>query len=243
MFSTAKACRLLIESPWEFRREWLWSLAAGLPAALTATALGLALAWLVRLRPAMRLPMLMIVAALATVPSPLVAIGVIRLLNHPQDSPWNWLTHWYDYSLLAPVIVQTARALPLAVLLLWSQLATVPDSLLDAARSEGAGPLQRLWRVALPMRAAAVAICILVALLIAMSEVSGSLLVSPPGATLLSVRIFGLLHYGADDRVAALCLSVFVLLAALAGALAVCQRACRRRPGDRIESGEPRAVR
>ena len=54
------------------------------------------------------------------------------------------------------------------------------------------------------------------AFVMSVGELSASLLVLPPGVTTIAVRIFQLLHYGVDDRVAALALSVFVAMAAIA---------------------------
>jgi ABC-type spermidine/putrescine transport system permease subunit II len=44
--------------------------------------------------------------------------------------------------------------------------------------------------------------------------------VVPPGVTTISVRVFQLIHYGIDDRVAAVCLSIFGVLALLIAAAA-----------------------
>ncbi|HEX6961911.1 MAG TPA: hypothetical protein VF175_08600, partial [Lacipirellula sp.] len=64
-----------------------------------------------------------------------------------------------------------------------------------------------------PLRKAALAAGLGIALVLSIGELSATLLVVPPGVTPLSVRLFQLLHYGVDDRVAALVLSVFMLMA------------------------------
>jgi iron(III) transport system permease protein len=130
------------------------------------------------------------------------------------------LTTLYDRTLAAPVLVQWIRALPLVSRWLWSQLASVPRDLLEAARSEGAGPMAQLFRVALPLRRVGVAAAALIGFVLAVGEVSATLLVTPPGVTTISVRIFQLIHYGVDDRVAAISLSIFGILGALALAAA-----------------------
>jgi iron(III) transport system permease protein len=156
--------------------------------------------------------MAVMIAIGMAVPAPLWGVWTIALLNHPADSAFAPLTTLYDRTLLAPVLVQAVRALPLVALWLWSQLTSVPQDLLDAARTEGAGRLAQLWRIALPLRWPGVLAAAGIALVLALSELSATLLVVPPGVTTISVRIFQLLHYGVDDRVAALALSVFVLL-------------------------------
>jgi iron(III) transport system permease protein len=227
-WSLAKAATMAAQSPWEHRREWGWSLAIGAMAMAATVVIGVLAAW--HARQPHRGMMLTTAAAIAiAVPAPLWGVWAIVVLNHPADSIWSPLTCLYDRTLLAPAAVQTVRALPLVGLWLWSQLASVPTDLLDAARSEGAGQFAQLWRVALPMRLTAVAAAAGMALALAVGELSASLLILPPGVTTISVRIFQLLHYGVDDRVAALALSVFVamtLLALLSAAAANRRRRC-----------------
>ena len=119
----------------------------------------------------------------AAIPAPLLGVWVIGFLNRPPDSPLAGLAVLYDRTLLAPILVQTVRALPLVTLWLWRQLASVPSDLLDAARSEGASSWTQLWRVALPLRWTAVAAAFVGALAIAVGELSATLLVLPPGVT------------------------------------------------------------
>jgi ABC-type Fe3+ transport system permease subunit len=175
------------------------------------------LAWSVRLarrEPWMRLAFL---ALCLTIPGPLLGIGLIRLLNQPPDSPLADLAWLYD-SNFAPWVVQTVRALPLVTLILWPALASVPQVMLDAAATDGTGWWGRLLRVALPQRWPAVAAAWLVGLAVAVGELAATVLVMPPQrSTAISVRVFQLLHYGVDDRVAAICLVMVAGVAALTG--------------------------
>ena len=52
-------------------------------------------------------------------------------------------------------------------------------------------------------------------LAIAVGELAATVLVVPPGPTTISVRIFSLIHYGVDDRVASICLALILGLTAL----------------------------
>lgn len=223
-FSVAKATRLVGESPVIYRREVFWSLVSGLAAAIAATSMALALAWAVRIfRRASSVICTLVAISLAT-PGPLLGVATIAVLNQPNDSPLHFFAWLYDHTLAAPIAVQTVRALPLAVLFLWSQLATLPQHLLDAARSEGAGRWRTLLRIVVPLRAPAIIFCAAATLLVATAETAATLLVAPPGATLLSVRVFGLLHYGADDQVAAICLAVAAVLTGFSLAAAAARR-------------------
>ena len=129
------------------------------------------------------------------------------------------LVKLYDQSILAPVAALAIRGLPVATLILWHAFATLPREVLDAAAVDGAGPIGRLVRIALPSRLPALALAWLVALAVALGDLAASILVAPPGVTTLSIRIFGLLHYGVEDQVAGICLAQVLLFAAIAAAV------------------------
>jgi iron(III) transport system permease protein len=227
-WSAAKVAFMVARSPWESRREIGWTLAIGATAAVVTTVIALAVAWAVRQR-RRGAPVLAAVIALgAAVPAPLIGVWLIGLLNRPSDSPLAGLAVLYDRTLLAPIFVQTVRALPLVTLWLWRQLASVPSDLLDAARCEGAGAWRQLWFVALPLRWPSVVAALVAGLAIAVGELSATLLVLPPGVTTISVRVFQLLHYGIDDRMAGLCLAMFA-----AAGLATAAAAAAARAGNR----------
>jgi iron(III) transport system permease protein len=235
-WSPVKLLTMVGRSPWEFRREWGWSLQIGVLAAIVATAFALVTAWTVRLarRPRASALVAGVIALAAAIPAPLLGVWVIAALNRPADSAFSGLTWLYDRTLVAPIFVQAVRALPLATLWLWSQLESVPGDLLEAARSEGAGPWAQLVRVALPLRRVGVLAALTTALAVAMGELSATLLVLPPGVTTASVRVFQLLHYGVDDRVAAQCLAIFGVLGLGVGAAAAVSAArARLRRGSR----------
>ena len=66
----------------------------------------------------------LLAALLLAVPPPIVGVWVIHLLNQPEGSPLAWLTWCYDHTVLAPVLVQSARVLPVALVVVWLQLRT-----------------------------------------------------------------------------------------------------------------------
>jgi ABC-type spermidine/putrescine transport system permease subunit II len=82
--------------------------------------------------------------------------------------------------------------------------------------------MSRLLRIALPQRWPAVAAAWLIGFAIAIGELAATVLVIPPqrGATAISIHIFQLLHYGVDDRVAAISLVTVAGISALTAAAA-----------------------
>ncbi|MCG8448740.1 MAG: ABC transporter permease subunit, partial [Pirellulales bacterium] len=220
-WSAAKAAQMVARSPWEHRREARWSIAIGGLAAGAATVAGVLLAWGLRCRRLPAIPTALLLATGFSIPGPLLGVWLIRLMNQPDDSLFSFLTWYYDNTILAPVVVQLLRALPLATLVLTTQFASVPQDVLDSATSEGARGWWQLLAIVLPLRWPAVVAAACMALVVAVGDMAATLLVLPPGVSTLSTRIFGLLHYGAEDRVSALCLALALGLGALA--VAACQ--------------------
>ena len=111
--------------------------------------------------------------------------------------------------------MQTLRALPIVTLILWPTLASVPQAMLDTAATDGAGWWRRLLFIVVPQRWPALVAAWLVGLAMSIGELAATVLVVPPGPTTISVRIFSLIHYGVDDRVASICLALVLGLVAL----------------------------
>jgi len=214
-WAITKLAHELAVSPLKHRREWGWSFVLGAGAAMTATTSGVLLAWGLRKRWLPVVPVALLLALGFSLPGPVLGVWLIRWLNWPADSALYFLTWCYDQTLLAPLLAQTIRALPLVTIILWMQMESVPQDLLDNATSEGAGGWSQLVRVVLPLRWPGVLAAMCVAFILAIGELAATLLVVPPGVSTLSIRIFGLLYYGAEDQVAALCLDLWLLTSLL----------------------------
>jgi iron(III) transport system permease protein len=223
-WSATKVIERLVKAPHDFRGELWLSTKIGTAAATAALALALPLAWSMRTSltsagihrwPWLRM---LLLSLCLTIPGPLLGVATIRLLNRPPDSPFAALAWLYD-SNFAPGLVQTLRALPLATLIMWPAFASVPQVMLDTASTDGTSSWGRLFRIALPQRWPAAAAAWLVGFAVAIGELAATILVMPPqrGATALSIQIFQLLHYGVDDRVAAICLVAVFAVAAVTG--------------------------
>jgi iron(III) transport system permease protein len=236
LFSPAKCLQIVCSAPEKFRRELGWSLLIGALSATAAVLTAVPLAWMARKNASHGATngrgftfnlqfaicnlqfaiIVLIIAVLLTVPGPILGIVIIRLLNRPELPGLVWL---YDHSILAPWLAVYLRSLPIATLIMWQALQTVPKEILESAMIDGAGPLVRLWRIALPMRRPAAAVAWLAALAISLGDLAASILVVPPGVTTLSIRIFGLLHYGVEDQVGGICLAMILIFALLAWAV------------------------
>jgi iron(III) transport system permease protein len=90
---------------------------------------------------------------------------------------------------------------------------------------DGASATGRLLHVALPASRGAMAIGAALVFLLSARELDATLLIRPPGADTLALRIYDLFHYGPGAQVGALCVLTVALSAlALAPLLAVRDR-------------------
>jgi iron(III) transport system permease protein len=214
-WSMAKLAAMLWKTPWQFASEIRWTLTIGAATATLAVILGTPLAWIARRGGWKGAPAFLLVAAGAAVPGPVIALSIISLLNRPEVPLLKYL---YDYSILAPAAAMLCRTLPWTILICWFAFRSIPETTLEAAELDGAGPAVRLLRIAVPLRLPSLALAWIVALAVASGDLAASILVIPPGVETLSVRIFGLIHAGVSDQVAALCLLIVAAVAILTAA-------------------------
>ncbi|MCI0360927.1 MAG: hypothetical protein L0211_20810, partial [Planctomycetaceae bacterium] len=215
-WSAGKAWEVVRTAPTQFQEEFLWTLAIAAWAALVSLAIAFVLAVPARRGGWRAIPVLAAAVLAMATPGPLVGVLVIRLLNQPWSPA---LIYLYDRTALAPIAAQAIHALPVAIVLVWHSLATLSDDELAAAALDGAGPVRWLWLIALPQRWPALAGAWLAAFAIAAGDLAWSHLVMPPGMGTVQQRVFGLIHYGADEQVAGICLVVVGAYAVLAMAI------------------------
>jgi ABC-type spermidine/putrescine transport system permease subunit II len=142
----------------------------------------------------------MLAALGITLPAPVLGISVIWLLN--RDHPFFiWL---YDRTIVPPVLAILVRVLPLCFAALAWAFATLDQEALDAASLDGAGRVRRFLSIVVPQRWPILVVVTLAAFVMASGDLSASILTLPPGVETISRRLFGLIHAGVDDQVAAI---------------------------------------
>lgn len=195
------------------RREVIFSLGVALAAALLVLPLAYpAAAKLARPEKSRRHWWLLTTLPLA-VPAPLVGIGLIVAWNRP-------LFGGIYGSAAMPVLAALARFAPLAALLLLAQLRRFDTQLLDAARVFQRSAVDTWLKIRLPMLAPGLLAAACLSFALTLGELGATLIVAPPGKATVTMRLYNLLHYGATDLVAGLCL-LMVLVTGAAGLLIV----------------------
>lgn len=224
-WSFGKMVELVSGSPWEYREELAYSAIISQVSVLVAIILATLLAWWARGRAVRELVGAFTAIICFVLPGPFIGLGLIWLLN--RDSAFlAWL---YDDTLFAPCLAITIRCFPFVYLIIWYGLNSLPLAVSEASAMDGASGWQTLWHVAIPSLWPNFVCAGLVGLAIAIGELSAGILVMPPGVTTVATQIFQLIHYGAEDQLAGLCLSCLAVFVAIAMVAAVAlQRVVRR---------------
>ena len=198
----AKFATLVGGAPGEYRMEFSLTLLIGAAAATCAVVAALPLAWSARRGGMAAWLALLAAALLLAAPGPLLALAINELRPFSRAT-----VRLYDDTIFAPVVVLALRVLPAALLICWYAVRSLADDVIDAAKSEGAGPVSRLLRVVAPQRLPAIAAAWLAALALSAGDVSASILAVPPRfSSTVPILVFGMIHFGVTDQVAAVCL-------------------------------------
>jgi iron(III) transport system permease protein len=223
-WSLLAALTEVARTPQRFAIDFSWTLRVAAAAATLALVVGVALAWSARRGGWRTSPAIAAIVLGLAIPGPLVGVALIHLFNHdvPPRLPWegaakSWLLILYDDSPLAPILAQAIRALPLATLIAWHSFRSLNDDVLAAAALDGRSPSQVLWRIALPQRWRAIAAAWLAAFAVCAGDLAWVHLVTPPAMDLIQRRVFGLVHSGVEEQVAAIALVNIAGYAILAG--------------------------
>lgn len=214
-WSAERLLEVLAQAPVRFRYEYLASLTSAAIAATLAGLTAVVLVWLARRGGWRMMPLALALTLGLAIPGPLVGVAIIWFFNREAVPGFVYL---YDRTVIPFAIAQMIRALPVAVLIVWPALASVSRETLEAAELDGLGRWRQLWYIVLPQRRRALAMAWLLAGATALGDLSHSLLVIPPGMDTIQRRIFGLVHAGVDEQVAA---ATLVLVAGYAGVAAV----------------------
>lgn len=190
--------------------DFFWTLVTSATAATLALVVATVVAWWGRAGGWRLFAITLGATFLLAIPGPVVGLAVMNVLNQPAVPGFTWL---YDRTIAAPALAQAIHSLPMVLLVVWHGLARFDRNQQEAAELDGCGAWTILTRVVLPQRWRAMIAAWGLALAISIGDVACSLLVIPPGKDTIARRIFGLVHSGVDDQVAAACLLLMIFMA------------------------------
>jgi iron(III) transport system permease protein len=218
-WSALKCLTEVARAPRQFGLEFRWTIETAVGAATIALLAAVGLGWPARNDGWRATPALVSTALAMATPGPLVAVALIWVFNRSLwPGLFNPLVELYDHTPVVVMIAQAIHALPLTTLVAWNSFRTLDRDVLAAAAIDGASPWQVLWRIALPQRWRALVAAWLAAFAIAAGDIAWAQLIRPAGMDLIQRRVFGLVHSGVEEQVAAISLVnvfAYALLAAL----------------------------
>ncbi len=139
------------------------------------------------------------------VPAALFSLGLIKAGNVFD-------LHYLSSSSLFCLTGLVAHFLFLAIKILQAGIEQIELQSEEVALLAGASRTKVMLRIILPqLRPSAVTAFFLV-FICCFSELSATLLLVPPGRETIAVKIYNLMHYGADDMVASLCLFIIMVM-------------------------------
>jgi len=133
-------------------------------------------------------------------PGTIIGVGLIGVWNRPGP-----LGAVYGTDTML-VLGYLARFLPVAALVLAAVVRYVPVSHEEAASVSGAGWVRSMWRIVLPQMRLGVLATWVVVFILAFGELGVSILVAPPGASTLPIRVYTIIANTPPSQVAALAL-------------------------------------
>ncbi|MCL2700852.1 MAG: ABC transporter permease subunit [Phycisphaerae bacterium] len=172
-----------------------------------------------------------IITALIAVSLLVVAIipgGLVAVAMSQWIARYEWLLPLRD-SVLLVSLFQGVRFAGLALIVFWAVRDARSRSLAEAAAVDGASPWQAWRHVHLPATWPTLAGAAVVVLMLGLTEITGSQIVSPPGAFSLSLYLLNQMHALRDQEVVAACLLLFGFYLAAAIGLWLLLRLARRR--------------
>lgn len=200
-----------------------WGAAAG-------TVLALPMSYIVcRGRSRWRWPLTAIALVPVAIPGIVTGIGLAVLWNRAAVLHWlpqTWLALpggyvWaVDWRSVVMPIGYAARFAPFAMGAAASALLQMDRSFEEAAAVAGASWWQRMRRVVVPLIKRGIIAGWAIVFILGMREVATSILVHPPGRDTLAIRLFQMMHYGADEQVAALSIILIAVTLVAVGLVA-----------------------
>jgi iron(III) transport system permease protein len=147
-----------------------------------------------------------------TIPATSLGVGLIGIWNRPV------LDMVYGSQFII-ILAYLVRFLPFAVITLYSGLKKI-DHHLEEAASLAVGSWARVvGRLVVPLLWPSILVAFFIVFILSLGELGTTLLVIPPGKETIPIKIYNLMHYGADQSVAVLCLIMIAAMMLVAGLL------------------------
>jgi iron(III) transport system permease protein len=144
------------------------------------------------------------------VPAITIGVGLIHVWNRPTAD----LVYASSFIILFGYM---ARFTPFTVLIVTSGLKQLNPNMEEAASLVTDRWTATMGKIVIPLMGPGLITAFFIVFVLAFRELGTTLLVIPPGRETLPIKIYNLMHYGAEQKVAALCLIMLLIIFAFSG--------------------------
>jgi len=144
------------------------------------------------------------------VPAITIGVGLIHVWNRPGAD----LVYASSFIILFGYM---ARFTPFTVLIITSGLKQLNPNVEEAASLTTDRWSKTIGRIVIPLMGPGLITAFFIVFVLAFRELGTTLLVIPPGRETLPIKIYNLMHYGAEQMVAALCLIMLLVIFVFSG--------------------------
>jgi iron(III) transport system permease protein len=142
----------------------------------------------------------LIILMLIAIPGTVFAIIIIKLIQFSQIST-DLLSNPFS-----AVLISNIRYLPIAYFIFISGLARVPEKYLEVARITAQSQWKIFSKILIPLNKESILSSLFIVFVFCLGELDSAIMIFPPGFETIPLRIYSLLHYGANEMVYALSL-------------------------------------
>lgn len=135
------------------------------------------------------------------IPGTTIGIGMIAVWNRP------YLDAFYGSTMMM-LMGYIARFIPFAVIIVLSGLEQIRPEFEESAVLAGRSFFSRMIMILIPLLRKHILVVFIMGFILCFGELGTTLLIIPPGSETLPVKLYNLMHYGAEQMVSALCLIV-----------------------------------
>lgn len=104
----------------------------------------------------------------------------------------------------ATVILSNIRYLPVSYFICVAGLSRLPEKYLEAAWLTSQGKMATFRKILLPLNKDSILGSLIIVFVLCFGELDSAIMIYPPGFETMPIRIYSLLHYGANEMVSAL---------------------------------------
>jgi len=188
-----------------------YSLILAFSGALTALFLAFSLSYLIeKSKSKIRIPLEFASFIPLAIPATTLGIGLIKVWNRP-------LTDFVYGSPFIIILGYIARFIPFIIIATISGLKQVSPQQEEAAFLSVNSWTKVIRKIVIPLSRHSLIAGLFIVFILSFGELGTTLLVIPPGRETVPIKIYNLMHYGAEQMVAALCLILIVIILAFSG--------------------------